>query len=215
MSILPSCRSSLLTAALISVVHSPNAALAQQAPAASPERIVLRAARMLDVTSGQIVANPRILVEGSRIVSVNPTTLPAGARLVDLGDVTLMPGFIDAHTHLAGEIGPDMLLTPVTETEVDAAYKAAKHGRTTVLAGFTTVRDFGGSVTVALFRFAIRRPSARLPAGVGGRGRYSGRRVRRTQARATGSTCGRRSSRQRPGLGAARQAGQRFRRRTR
>src|SRR5215208_4077411 len=120
-------------------------AVAQQPAAAAPVVLVIRAARMVDVTTGQLVANPRIVIEGSRITSVNPTTLPAGARTIDLGDVTLLPGFIDAHTHLVGEVGPNMLLEPVTETDVDGAYKAAKNGRTTVMAGFTTVRDFGGS----------------------------------------------------------------------
>lgn len=105
---------------------------------------------MLDVEGGRVILNARVVVEGDRITAVNPASLPAGARVVDLGDVTLMPGFIDAHTHLSGEIGANMLLEPVTETEVDAAFKAARHGRTTLMAGFTTVRDFGGAVTVAL-----------------------------------------------------------------
>jgi imidazolonepropionase-like amidohydrolase len=133
----------LLAASMPASAQTP----AGPAPAAP---VVLRAARMLDVTTGQIVPNARIVVEGRRISAVNPSSVPSGARVIDLGDVTLLPGFIDAHTHLAGEISPDMRLLPVTETEVDAAYKAAKNGRTTLLAGFTTVRDFGRSVTVAL-----------------------------------------------------------------
>ncbi len=139
----------------------PRSTIAQKpAPATTP--VVLRAARMVDVTTGQLVANPRIVIEGSRIVSVNPATLPAGARVIDAGDVTLLPGFIDAHTHLAGEIGPNMQLLPVTETDVDGAYHAARNGRTTVLAGFTTVRDFGGSVTVALGK-AVERGDVTSP----------------------------------------------------
>lgn len=122
----------------------------QRAPASPPDRVVLRAARLLDVESGRIVPNARVVVEGDRISAVNPATLPADARVVDLGDVTLLPGFIDTHTHLSGEIGPNMLLEPVTQTEVDGAFKAVKHARTTLMAGFTTVRDFGGDVTVAL-----------------------------------------------------------------
>ena len=117
---------------------------------------LLRAARMLDVRSGKLLNDVSILVVGDRITAVNPPAPPANAKLVDLGDVTLLPGFIDAHTHLAGEIGPNMRLEPVTETEVDAAYKAVKNGRTTLLAGFTTVRDFGGEVTVALSRAVDR-----------------------------------------------------------
>jgi imidazolonepropionase-like amidohydrolase len=124
---------------------------AQQQPTRTTP-IVVRAARMLDVESGRIVANARVVVDGERISAINPASLPAGARVIDIGDVTLLPGFIDTHTHLGGEIGPNMLLTPVQETEVDAAFKAARNGRTTLMAGFTTVRDFGGSVTVAVER---------------------------------------------------------------
>jgi imidazolonepropionase-like amidohydrolase len=120
----------------------------QQPTTAAPT--VLRAARMLDVESGRIIPNARVVVDGERITAVNPASLPAGARVIDLGDVTLLPGFIDTHTHLGGEIGPNMLLVPVQETDVDAAFKAARNGRTTLMAGFTTVRDFGGSATVAL-----------------------------------------------------------------
>ena len=111
---------------------------------------LLRAARMLDVRSGRMIENASILVEGTRITAINPANPPANARVINLGDATLLPGFIDAHTHLSGEIGPNMRLEPVTETEVDAAFKAVKNGRTTIMAGFTTVRDFGGDVTVAL-----------------------------------------------------------------
>lgn len=114
--------------------------------------VVLRAARMLDVATGRVVQNARIVVRGERIEAVNPAQDPAGARVLDLGDVTLLPGFIDVHTHLAGEIGPNMVLEPVTLTEIDAAYTAVKNARRTLLAGFTTVRDFGGQVTVSLGR---------------------------------------------------------------
>ena len=105
---------------------------------------------MLDVASGQLLRNVSVVVTGDRITAVNPTASPPGAQVVDLGDVTLLPGFIDLHTHLTGEIGPTTFIEPVLETGVDAAFKAARHGRTTVMAGFTTVRDFGGDVTVAM-----------------------------------------------------------------
>jgi imidazolonepropionase-like amidohydrolase len=130
----------------VPAVATERAQPAQQQPAA----VAIRAARMLDVVSGQMVRNATVLVRGDRIVAVNPTSTPPGAQVIDLGDVTLMPGFIDAHTHLSGEIGPNTFTEPVTETSVDAAYKAVRNGRTTLMAGFTTVRDFGGDVTVAL-----------------------------------------------------------------
>ena len=104
---------------------------------------------MLDLITGQMIRDASVVITGDRITAVNPATLPSGARVMDLGDVTLLPGFIDIHTHLSGEIGPTTFMEPVTETDVDAAYKATRHARTTVMAGFTTVRDFGGDITVA------------------------------------------------------------------
>lgn len=124
-------------------------AVAQPVPA--PVRVV-RAARMLDVVSGQLLRNATVVVTGDTITAVNPAAPPAGAQTIDLGDVTLLPGFIDLHTHLAGEINATSFIAPVTETEIDGAYHAAKHALTTIRAGFTTVRDFGGEVTVALGR---------------------------------------------------------------
>jgi imidazolonepropionase-like amidohydrolase len=129
----------------------PTLALAQDAPP-----IVLRAARMLDVTSGRMISNATVVIQGDRIVSVNPATLPPGGRMVDLGDVTLLPGFIDLHTHLSGEISATSFSDPVRLTEADFAFNATANALKTVRAGFTTVRDFGGDVTVALGKAVAR-----------------------------------------------------------
>jgi imidazolonepropionase-like amidohydrolase len=132
-------------------------AAAQGATPQNPPVVVVRAARMLDLVSGQMIRDASVVITGDRITAVNPPTLPSGARVMDLGDVTLLPGFIDLHTHLSGEIGATTFMEPVLETDVDAAYKATKHARTTVMAGFTTVRDFGGEITVALGRAVDRQ----------------------------------------------------------
>lgn len=121
-----------------------------QTPTSNAQPLVIRAARMLDVTSGQLRTNAVVVVQGDRITAVQPSSTPAGARVIDLGDATLLPGFIDAHTHLGGEISANSFVEPVTETNVDAAFKAVKYAGITIRAGFTTVRDFGGDVTVAL-----------------------------------------------------------------
>ncbi|MSR01432.1 MAG: amidohydrolase family protein [Gemmatimonadetes bacterium] len=117
---------------------------------AAPTTTAIKAARMLDLASGQMVTNPVIVVQGNRIVSLGQATVPKDARVVDLGDVTLLPGFIDLHTHLSAEISAASFVAPVTLTMADAAFSAAHFARKTALAGFTTVRDFGGDVTVAL-----------------------------------------------------------------
>jgi imidazolonepropionase-like amidohydrolase len=124
------------------------------APAASvaqdTQPIVLRAARMLDVTDGRMLTNAVVVVQGDRIAAVNPSTLPSGHRTIDLGDVTLLPGFIDMHTHLNGEISATSFTEPVTLTSVDGAFAAMANGLKTLNAGFTTVRDLGSDVTVAM-----------------------------------------------------------------
>jgi imidazolonepropionase-like amidohydrolase len=146
-------RSHTLAVAAVALLACGSASSAQapQAPA-----VVIRAARMLDVAAGRIVRNAVVVVQGDRIAAVNPAVPPAGAESIDLGDVTLMPGLMDLHTHLSGEIGPTSFTDPVTQTEVDAAFKAARNGRTTLMAGITTVRDFGGEVTVAMSKAVAR-----------------------------------------------------------
>ena len=135
---------------LIALLAAPTLAHAQGPAPVAPTPVLVRAARMLDLASGQMLRDVSVVITGDRITAVNPASSPSGARVIDLGDVTLLPGFIDLHTHLSGEIGANTFVEPVLETSVDAAYKATKHARTTVMAGFTTVRDFGGEITVAL-----------------------------------------------------------------
>jgi imidazolonepropionase-like amidohydrolase len=137
---------SALALAGFTTLHGPVAA--QQAASSPP--VVVRAARMLDVRAGRIVQNATVVITGDHITAVNPASTPSGARIIDLGDVTLMPGFMDMHTHLGGELNANSFIEPVTSTVADATLNAVKNGHTTIMAGFTTVRDFGGEPTVAL-----------------------------------------------------------------
>ena len=111
---------------------------------------VLRAARLLDVESGEMHTDAVLVVEDGVITAVNPETVPDAMHDMDLGDVTLLPGFIDAHTHLGMEIGATTFTDAVTRTEAWGAYNAVVFGGRTVRAGFTTVRDYGGDITVEL-----------------------------------------------------------------
>jgi len=118
--------------------------------------VAVHAARMLDVLAGRLVEDATILVEDGRITAVNPASLPDGTHTMDLGDVTLLPGLIDAHTHLGSSTSATSFLEPVTRTMADVTLAAVKNGRLTVEAGFTTVRDFGGQATVSYGRAVDR-----------------------------------------------------------
>lgn len=136
---------------------------------------VIRAARMLDPVAGEIVRNPVVVVRDGKIEAVNPASLPQGTT-IDLGDMTLLPGLIDMHTHLDGDpIGVESIYSTVLETPEDRAFRAARNARTTLRAGFTTVRDVGSAVTVALGKAVERGDvvgphvfSSRAPIGITG-----------------------------------------------
>ena len=109
---------------------------------------VLRAARWVDVDAGETRAPAVVVVEDDRIVAVNPAELPAGATVIDLGDVTLLPGLMDMELNflIGGPGGPDGLPNPMHGVQDDPVFRTlrgAVNARTTLLAGFTTVRNLG------------------------------------------------------------------------
>ena len=125
---------------------------------AQAETLVLRAERFVDVDSGRIVTPAVIVVEASRITAVNPASTPVGARIVDLPGLTLLPGFIDAHTHLGSDLGPGWETRGVEWTDIDYALLGVRNARDTLLSGFTTVRDVGsGSFSDVSLMHAVER----------------------------------------------------------
>jgi len=118
-------------------------AVCLSAGTAAGQSVVLRAARMLDVRTGQIVSPALVVVSGDRIQRVGPGELPSDGQLIDLGDVTLLPGLMDMHVHLTGDLEGDWVHRDVTETAADAALRGVVNARKTLLAGFTTVRNVG------------------------------------------------------------------------
>src|SRR5712692_10683675 len=107
----------------------------------------VRATRMFDARRGAIVQPGLVVVDGERIVQVGGAA-PAGARTIDLGDATLLPGLMDAHTHLSFESGASWYrdaLDLVFRWPAEQAQYAAEYARRTVESGFTTVRDLGSA----------------------------------------------------------------------
>lgn len=122
--------------------------LAIPADGFAQQTTVLRAARLIDGTGAPTVSNAAIVVTDDRIVAVGPAgtvAVPAGARVLDLGDVTLLPGFIDAHTHIIGRTLGDPLadLAVVKDYASYGAILGVANARNTLMAGFTTIRVVG------------------------------------------------------------------------
>ncbi len=107
--------------------------------------VVLKAAAMLDVKSGKIIHDARIVIKGDKIVSVNPGSLPGDAAVLDLGDVCVLPGLIDCHTHMSWQLGKGAFTEVVTRSTADNALTATVYTKRTLFAGFTTVRECGSS----------------------------------------------------------------------
>src|SRR5258706_9218286 len=118
---------------------------AQEKPAPVPKKLAIRAGRLIDGKSDTPIANALILIEGDKIVSVTPGgTPPAGVELIDLSKATVLPGFVDAHTHV-------LLQGDITQEDYDAqllkqsipyrAILAARNAQIALGHGFTAMRD--------------------------------------------------------------------------
>ncbi|MFP2924070.1 metal-dependent hydrolase family protein [Pyxidicoccus sp. 3LG] len=122
--------------------------LSLSASASEPSRAqVLKAARLFDARTGKLVTPGVVVVSEGKVVGVGlKTPVPEGARVVELGDATLLPGFMDAHTHLTVEPGPDWrkdVIDSFQRTIPEQTLDTLPWARTTLMAGFTTVRNLG------------------------------------------------------------------------
>ncbi len=122
---------------------------AQKPESKAPETktVVLKAARLFDGKSNSLVTPGLVIVTGGKISAAGANaTIPAGAEVIDLGDVTLLPGFIDAHTHLTGMYTTDYkqsALDSLQKTIPEQTLDSIANAKVTLMAGFTTVRDVG------------------------------------------------------------------------
>ncbi|WP_120077286.1 metal-dependent hydrolase family protein [Aurantiacibacter odishensis] len=170
------------------------------APVAAQDVQVIHAGNVIRDAASGLEGPSTITIEDGRIVSIAPGLQPAtdGAVLVDLSAKTVMPGLIDLHVHLDGNPGGDFRDAAV-DTDEYATLLGAANARTTLAAGFTTVRDLGSAPQSM---FALRRattegvlPGPRIVASgpplaiVGGHGDVSGFAPHVTEVLDTGFTC--------------------------
>jgi len=148
----PPARALLVLLLLLATALAPAATIAATTPGGDgePRPILLRAARLIDPASGQVTEPAEVLVRDGLIELVSPKAPPPDAEVIDLGGRTLLPGLIDAHTHLTYNYDepfrPNDLFkygySPTTAVAARALIGAA-NAKKTLAAGYTTVRDLG------------------------------------------------------------------------
>ncbi|MCK7590346.1 amidohydrolase family protein [Subsaxibacter sp. CAU 1640] len=116
--------------------------------------------KLIDTKEGKVLTNKTIIVSGKKIVSVEngfiePTT--AEDKIIDLKDKTVMPGLTDMHVHIESETNPNAYLEEYTLNDADMAFNSLHYAEVTLMAGFTTVRDLGGSGVNVSLRDAINQ----------------------------------------------------------
>ena len=114
---------------------------------ANEHTTVIHAGTLLAVPGDAPRSEQSIILEGNRIVRVEDgfTAVGAGETLIDLSDKFVLPGLMDMHVHLLGELGPNSRTDALHVTTSMSALKGAMHAKRTLNAGFTTVRDLGGT----------------------------------------------------------------------
>jgi imidazolonepropionase-like amidohydrolase len=153
--------SRVIASAIAGVAVGAVCAAAAAAGEKPPRPVALKAARLFDARSDAITSPGVVVVVGTRIKAVGKdAVIPADAEVIDLGDATLLPGLMDAHTHLSGEMTDDWrkdeldgLKKPIPQQAIESVDRA----RRTLMAGITTVRDLGSSDLIDIgLRNAIR-----------------------------------------------------------
>lgn len=121
----------------------------------------LQCGKIVDVQSGKVLSEKTIVVSGNSIKSIQNGYKTGGAedKVVDLKNKTVLPGFIDLHIHIEGQSSPSAYIQRFTDNEADVALQSTVYAKNTLMAGFTTVRDLGGSGVNIALRKAINKGS--------------------------------------------------------
>src|SRR6185295_13693445 len=120
--------------------------LSPQTQPAHNKRVVIAASTLFD-GKGRALHKTRIAIEGSKIVAIDPK---AGPPDYDLRGLTVLPGWIDAHVHIAWSFGKDGKYVGGDGTGQDDAYRTASNAWATLMAGFTTVQSMGSPGDLSL-----------------------------------------------------------------
>jgi imidazolonepropionase-like amidohydrolase len=123
------------------------------------QKTLIHCGTLIDGVSNDAKTQMTLVVEGKKIIRVDKgyTNPAADEKVIDLKNKTVMPGFTDMHVHLESETSKDQYVKRMSYSQADVAFEAQKHAQTTLMAGFTTVRDLGGSGVNISLRNAINK----------------------------------------------------------
>jgi len=131
--------------------------LTAAALSALAQKTYIHCGNLIDGKANDVQPSMTIIVEGRNIVAIEKGFSKPGKddKLIDLSKKTVMPGLIDMHVHLESETSKDQALQRFTLNKADLAFKSTVYAKRTLLAGFTTVRDLGGSNVNTSLRNAV------------------------------------------------------------
>jgi imidazolonepropionase-like amidohydrolase len=123
------------------------------------QETLLHCGKIIDTKQGKVLSEKTIVISGSKILRVEDgfSSPKQVDKVIDLKNKTVLPGLIDMHVHIEGETSPSQYLEEFTLNEADVAFNAAEIANRTLMAGFTTVRDLGGSGVNVSLRNAIAK----------------------------------------------------------
>jgi imidazolonepropionase-like amidohydrolase len=123
------------------------------------QQTILHCGKLIDVKNNKVLENMSIIVEGNKIVDVKDgfITASAGQKIIDLKHSTVMPGLMDMHVHMESQTRKGAVADRFIENPADIAFESVGYANATLMAGFTTVRDLGGSGVNIALRNAINK----------------------------------------------------------
>lgn len=122
------------------------------------QQTILHCGKLIDVKNKKIMEAMSIIIEGNKITDVKSGYVEAGtSKVIDLKNKTVIPGLMDMHVHLESETKKGATAEKFILNPQDIAFESVQYANTTLLAGFTTVRDLGGSGVNIALRNAVNK----------------------------------------------------------
>ena len=129
------------------------------------QQTILHCGKFVDVKNNKVLESMSITIEGNKIADIKNGYVKAGpsGKVIDLKNRTVMPGLMDMHVHLEGETKKGAAADKFTMNPADIAFESVQYAYTTLMAGFTTVRDLGGTGVNVSLRNAVNKGMIKGP----------------------------------------------------